>query len=356
MSTNTDKLIRLNGLVSKHFHKKHIIVMPPKMDSSGSLETEEIEYDNGSWKLEDIMQEYVESLLKQNDLSDEMKILMVYEKLCKTYVYDDNLISYIERIDNDVFDLPPWYGRVVDENWEENRKSHNRRICFELSRYLATAIKQLTDGKDDLNVCILWNRDLTHYFVGLTCDEYSVTLDTDDFFYIKDLTRIKAGLTAKGVRILEDTSGKFTEALAKFNEGKNEHSIEDIEAKRDGSYENAIEEEDEDVLYLKIIMDILIKKYNLDSQGIFEYMKEIIDIKFGSEIRRKIWKRIEGNSRESIRHIRCLVVNIKGKDYLIDGDQGIIRYFSKEDQENARGSYIPYSALSRGYYDYYNGK
>ena len=30
-----------------------------------------------------------------------------------------------------------------------------------------------------------------HYFVGLTCDDYSVALDTDNFFNIKDLTRLK---------------------------------------------------------------------------------------------------------------------------------------------------------------------
>lgn len=65
---------------------------------------------------------------------------------------------------------------------------------------------QLFEEKENFNVCILWNKDLTHYLVGLASDEYSVTLDTDDFFYIKDLTRIKTGLTAKGITILEDTN------------------------------------------------------------------------------------------------------------------------------------------------------
>jgi hypothetical protein len=87
-------------------------------------------------------------------------------------------------------------------------------------------------------------------------------------------------------------------------------------------------------------------------------MKEIIDIKLGSETRRKIWKRIDGEDshRESTRYIRCLIVNINGKEYLVDGDQRIIREFQREEEENKRGSFIPYSALSRGDYDYYNGK
>lgn len=38
-------------------------------------------------------------------------------------------------------------------------------------------------------------------------------------------------------------------------------------------------------------MEVLATKYNVDSQGIFEYMKEIIDIRLGSENREKIWKK-----------------------------------------------------------------
>lgn len=123
------------------------------------------------------------------------------------------------------------------------------------------------------------------------------------------------------------------------------------------NFNNALGIEDEQVLFLKEVMHIL-EEYNLDSQGIFEYMKEIIDIKLGSETRRKIWKRIDGEDshRESTRYIRCLIVNINGKEYLVDGDQRIIREFQREEEENKRGSFIPYSALSRGDYDYYNGK
>lgn len=357
MKIDIDKLIKLNALASKHFHKKHTIILPPgeKINFNNALG---IEYDKGNWKLEDGLQEYVEILLKQKNLSDEMRVLMIFEKICKDYVYDDNLISYIKKVDDDVFCLPDWYGRDVNQDWERNRKTHNRRICFELSRYLAVAIMQLFEEKENFNVCILWNKDLTHYLVGLASDEYSVTLDTDDFFYIKDLTRIKTGLTAKGITILEDTNEKFANVLTQFNDGRSEYAIEDVATKRKNMANmNNTDEEDEQVLFLKEVMHIL-EEYNLDSQGIFEYMKEIIDIKLGSETRRKIWKRIDGEDshRESTRYIRCLIVNINGKEYLVDGDQRIIWEFQREEEENKRGSFIPYSALSRGDYDYYNGK
>lgn len=69
--------------------------MPPgeKINFNNALG---IEYDKGNWKLEDGLQEYVEILLKQKNLSDEMRVLMIFEKICKDYVYDDNLISYIK--------------------------------------------------------------------------------------------------------------------------------------------------------------------------------------------------------------------------------------------------------------------
>ena len=88
MKIDIDKLIKLNALASKHFHKKHTIILPPgeKINFNNALG---IEYDKGNWKLEDGLQEYVEILLKQKNLSDEMKVLMIFEKICKDYVYDD---------------------------------------------------------------------------------------------------------------------------------------------------------------------------------------------------------------------------------------------------------------------------
>ena len=57
--------------------------------------------------------------------------------------------------------------------------------------------------------------------------------------------------------------------------------------------------EDDEVKFLAKAMQILSEEYKLDSQGMYEYMKEIVDIRIGSEGREKIWKKIEGNTNES---------------------------------------------------------
>ncbi len=116
------------------------------------------------------------------------------KKICKDYVYDDNLISYIKK--KKLMKMYLVYQIGMEEMWTKNgkkiEKNHNRRICFELSRYLAKALDELLKENKDYDVCILWNKNLTHYFVGLTSNEYTLALDVDDFFNIKDLTRVKS--------------------------------------------------------------------------------------------------------------------------------------------------------------------
>ncbi len=65
MKIDIDKLIKLNALASKHFHKKNIQLychQEKKINFNNALG---IKYDKGNWKLEDGLQEYVEILLKQ---------------------------------------------------------------------------------------------------------------------------------------------------------------------------------------------------------------------------------------------------------------------------------------------------
>ena len=85
-------------------------------------------------------------------------------------------------------------------------------------------------------------------------------------------------------------------------------------------------------------------------------MKEIVDIRLDPKSRKKLWKRIDGESRESLRYIRCLCVNINGKDYLIDVDKKLIRPFDREELNQKRTSFVEYSELSRGSYEFYDGK
>lgn len=362
MSINIAKFNKLNELVSLEFRRKHTIVLNP--DKKEDIHEEDIIYDKANWKITDELKKYVDELSQNNDLSTEDKILYIYEKICKDYVYDDNLISYIKKIDEDVFSIPDWYGRDVDQEWEKNRENHNRRICFELSRYLAKALDELLKENKNYDVCILWNKNLTHYFVGLTSNEYTLALDVDDFFNIKDLTRVKADLTIEGIQILEDNKNKFKNALEKFNDGKNEYAIKKVEDKINTNNVKSKEKfqnkdqaktEDDEVKFLAKAMQILSEEYKLDSQGIYEYMKEIVDIRIGSEGREKIWKKIEGNTNEATRYIRCLILDINNKKYLVDVENKEIREFDEKELEEKRTKFIPYKELSRGGFDYYDG-
>lgn len=362
MSINIAKFNKLNELVSLEFRRKHTIVLNP--DKKEDIHEEDIIYDKANWKITDELKKYVDELSQNNDLSIEDKILYIYEKICKDYVYDDNLISYIKKIDEDVFSIPDWYGRDVDQEWEKNRENHNRRICFELSRYLAKALDELLKENKNYDVCILWNKNLTHYFVGLTSNEYILALDVDDFFNIKDLTRVKADLTIEGIQILEDNKNKFKNALEKFNDGKNEYAIKKVEDKINTNNVKSKEKfqnkdqaktEDDEVKFLAKAMQILSEEYKLDSQGMYEYMKEIVDIRIGSEGREKIWKKIEGNTNESTRYIRCLILDINNKKYLVDVENKEIREFDEKELEEKRTKFVPYKELSRGGFDYYDG-
>lgn len=236
---------------------------------------------------------------------------------------------------------------------------HNRRVCYEISRNLAKALTELFKDNNTINTCILWDKDLTHYFVGLICDEYILTLDLDDFNNIKDLTRLKSELTIEGIKILEDNQGKFGKALKKFNTHKNEHAIKKIESEIENSpikdsHNNSQIEENDDIVFLKNAVEIL-KEKGLDSQGIFEYMKEIVDINLGPESRKKVWKKIEGKNNEEIRYMRCLAIDLDNQKYIIDVDTKELRSFDKEELLGDNAKYIPYKELSRNWDERYNG-
>ena len=230
---------------------------------------------------------------------------------------------------------------------------------------MAKSLKKIFKDRDDVEICILWSKENTHYLVGLICDDYSITLDTDDFFKIKDLTRLKTGLTIEGIDILNDKNSKFTNELNKFNECRSEYALKKMENEININRENLIDDNESqeinytddnaEIEFLKNVMEILITKYDIDSQGIFEYLKEIIDIKLGQEKRKKIWKKIEGNTTESTRYIRCLILDMDKEKYLIDVDKRIIRPFNEEELKARRPAFVDFKELSRGFYDYYDG-
>lgn len=351
MNVNMEKLTRLSNLVTTYVRRKNIIVLNPekKLENNNEKNVNVI-YDSISWKIPEKIQPFVDELSQNTEMCNEDKILSIYEKLCKEYIYDDNILSYIQKIDDDMYALPEWYGRSIGQEWEQNREEHNRRVCYEVSRYLAKSLAEILKDDKDVNVCIFWDKALTHYFVGLTSNEYSLTLDLDNFNNIKDMTRLKTGLTAEGIVILEDSKGKFKNRLKHFNENRYKEAANKMEDEISNEKENNENskqlEEPEDVTFLRNAIEILKNKHNVDSQGIYEYIKEIVDVKLGPEIRKKVWKEIKpDNENEQTRYIRCLILDIENKKYIIDVDQMIIRTFNeKELTENDR-QFMPYKEL-----------
>lgn len=315
------------------------IILEPNRD----IQEDWIEYDQVRWKMEEGISKLVEKLLKESSMSFEEKILEVYKYICLNYVYDANVLYFFKRDDSDINNIKyiavDWYGRIVGKDWIEKRQKHNRRICYEFARFYAKAINVLLDGNDKLEAFMLGDKENLHYVVGLTGDEYSVILDLDDFNSIKDLTRVKFGLTIKGIKILRDESGKFKQAVDKFNEGKREELAEIEEAKKNLKNKSLIE-------YFNNVAQIL-KNRNIDAQGFFEYIRAIVENE-GIKIE-KIWK--EDKIAPEKRYERCIIFEFDGKTYLIDSIEQAIIQIEKGDLD--KNVFVFNSA--ENIYPYYGG-
>ena len=307
---------KINALL---FDGEYKIILEPKRN----LKEDWIEYDQVKWKMEDGIKDLVDNLLKEKSMSIEDKILEVYKYICLNYIYDVNVLYFFRKDKSDINNVKyiavDWYGRIIGEDWKEKRKNHNRRICYEFARFYAKAINTLIDGNNELEAFMLGLKDNTHYVVGLTGKEYSVVLDLDDFNSIKDLTRVKLGLTIKGIKILRDETGKFQKAVNDFNKDKKEELEEVEEAKKNIKSENLIE-------YFKYVIQVL-NKYNIDAQGIFEYMRAVVETE---EIEiEKIWK--EDQKAPERRYERCIYFKYEGNTYLIDTIEKSLKNISKKD-------------------------
>lgn len=282
------------------------IILEPNRD----LKENWIEYDQVKWELEEQIQDLVKALSKENTLSFEEKILKIYSYICLNYIYDANVLYFFKKDTTDINNIKyiavDWYGRIIDDTWKENRKKHNRRICYEFARFYARAINELRGKDDNVEAFMVGDTDNLHYVVGLTGNEYSVILDLDDFNNLKDLTRLKLGLTIKGIKILRDTHGKFQKVLDKFNKDKLSELTEVEEIKRRLKGKDTI-------MYFNSVIEIL-KRYNIDAQGFFEYMRSIIEQE-GFKIE-KLWKEDIGTPER--RYERCLMFNFNNKNYLLD--------------------------------------
>lgn len=337
----------MNDEYIKNFYKElsqelegdyKIIIEPNR-----NLTEDWIEYDQVKWELDEPIRNLVNKLLKDNTLNFEEKILKVYEFICLNYIYDVNVLYFFKRDTSDLNNIKyiavDWYGRIIDEKWKENRKKHNRRVCYEFARLYAKAINELLRDNHNLEAVMVGDKENLHYVVGLTGNDYSVILDLDNFNKLKDLTRLKLGLTINGITILRDDFGKFQKALDNFNKDRLDElaEVKEIEEKFKGK---------DDIKYFKSVIDIL-KKYNIDSQGFFEYMRAKIEqekIKI-----EKIWKEVKGSSER--RYLRCLIFSFNYKTYLLDSDEKTLSEVDKEKLDKKAFIFNP----EENEYPYYGG-
>ena len=228
------------------------------LEPNRNLKEDWIEYDTVKWEIEDRIKEFVNTLLKNKSLNLEEKIIKVYEFICMNYIYDANVLYFFKRDESDPTNIKyiavDWYGRVVGQDWLEKRKNHNRRICYEFSRFYAKAINILNNENSELEAFMLGDRENTHYVVGLTGKDYSIILDPDDFNSIKDLTRLKMGLTIKGIHILRDENEIFKKVVDKFNKGRLVELKEIEEAKRNLRNKDFIKYINESIKEINIIL------------------------------------------------------------------------------------------------------
>lgn len=293
------------------------------LEPGRKLKEDWIEYDQVKWEVEENIEELVKELQKDDTLSFEEKILKVYEKICLNYIYDDNVLYFFKRDASDINNIKyiavDWYGRIVGNTWIENRKKHNRRICYEFARIYVKAINELLGENKKLEAFMVGDKENLHYVVGLTGDDYSAILDLDNFNKIKDLTRLKLGLTLDGITILRGETGKLKDAIDNYNKGRLVDLLEMEEAKNKFAENDVIK-------YLNEVVKIL-KSYNIDSQGFMEYTRAKVENQ-GIEIE-KIWKEIKGGAEK--RYVRCILFDFDGKTYLIDTVEQEMKVVNRED-------------------------
>lgn len=334
-----EKIKKFYSMASEKLEGEYKIILEPNR----VINKEWIEYDKVKWELEETLDKLVEELIQNKELSFESKLLEIYKHICLEYIYDDNVLYFFKRDESDLNNIKyiavDWYGRIVEKQWIENRKKHNRRICYEFSRMYAKAINMILEKEStDSEAFMIGDVDNLHYMVGLVTNEYSVILDLDDFNSIKDLTRLKLGLTLKGITILEDKSNKIKNAINNFNKGKDEE-LKEIEIAK-------IKFEKDKIKYFTEIVNIL-KKYDLDFQGFCEYIRKLIE---NEEFKvDKIWKEVIGAKEK--RYARCLIFKIDGYTYLIDSIEQIIQKIEIEKLDTKIFVLDP----QENYYSYFGG-
>lgn len=323
-----ETLERFYNEVCNHYEESYRIILENNVKEEDKINKTWIEYDPVKWTIEPGIENYMNTFINNSSLSFEDKLLKIYEYICLNYVYDDNVLFFFKkRVDengNKIYIPVDWYARIIGDDWIQKRSTHNKRVCYEFARFFAKAINKILDAENrtDLEACILGLNDNTHYIVGLTGDNYSASLDLDNFNRIKDLTRLKLGLTLQGITILRDDNKIISNAIDKYNENRPEDlaKVIEIDNLRKTDF----------VSYITKVVSIL-KEYKLDPQGFMEYIKQkLSDNEIDAD---KVWREIP-NAKEK-NYVRNLSFEYDGKKYIVDSiDQTIKETTDEEIEKN----------------------
>lgn len=241
-------------------------------------------------------------------LSTIEKILKIHFGVCKNFVFDDFcyfLGSYNKE--KNICTIDSKFGRNPNLVWRENRKKHNRRICYELSRYMAVRLKQFI--KEESDIFLVSDEYETHYATAYVCDDFMIIIDTDDYWKGADLNRVKLGIEIKGITIVSDEKNIVKEKLDEINKTRKSKKEFQQEIENDAVEKSKIE-----------WINILLEKIKiLGDDGIFKYMCTILEMK-GYEPK-KIWEK-EGTIYKETLYMRWnmdfMVINSLGLKILSD--------------------------------------
>ena len=241
-------------------------------------------------------------------LSTIEKIIKIHCLMCNYFVFDDfcYFLGKYNREKN-IATIDPKYGKNPNLVWRENRKKHNRRICYELSRYMAVRLKQFI--KEESDVFLVSDEYETHYATAYVCDDFMIIIDTDDYWKGADLNRVKLGLEIKGITIISDEKNIVKKKLDEVNKTR----------KSKKEFEKEIEDDLEEKSKIEWINILLEKIKIIGNDGIFKYMYTILEMK-GYEPK-KIWEKESSIYKESLYmrwNMKFMVINSSGMKMLSD--------------------------------------
>lgn len=306
--------------IKNHMNWCKLKISPSDRDE---INDSRIEYDYVPWKAEnDSIMDKIKEIENFDKLSFIDRIIKLHVLACEYFVFDD-FCYFLGKYDKEknVCMIDQKYGRNPNSRWMEERKKHNRRICFELSRYVAVRIKQIAN--EECDVFLVSDEYESHYATAVVCNEFMIIIDADDFIKGEDLNRVKLGLEIKGITIVSDEKEIVKQAVEKIN--KNRRTKND--------FEKGLEEDAGKNGEIEWINILLNKVKIMGNDGVFKYMEPIL--KFKGYEPKKIWQK-NGDIYDQTLYIAW------GMKYLVINASGVEILDSKKFFDNIQdGKYLP---------------